>query len=49
MARAANKSTKTKTRSSALPQPGKGGEKKLLRMALQSTSADIWDKKYPQK
>ena len=33
----------------ALEHVAKGGEKKLARMELQSTSADIWDKKYRLK
>ena len=33
----------------ALESVAKGGEKKLSRMELQSTSADIWDKKYRLK
>ncbi len=32
-----------------LASAGKGGEKKLKQMELQSTSADIWDKKYRLK
>ncbi len=38
----------TKTQA-ALPLAGKGGEIKLKQMPLQSTSADIWDKKYRLK
>lgn len=34
---------------SVLPTAAKGGEKKLKQMPLQSTSADIWDKKYRLK
>ena len=33
----------------AMPLAGKGGEIKLKQMSLQSTSADIWDKKYRLK